>query len=502
MNLTTENILLIGSILIFSAVVISKAGYKFGVPALLLFLLVGMAFGSDGLGLVFDNYKQTQFVGVAALSVILFTGGIETRFKDIKPVFRQGVTLATLGVFLTTLFCGLFIFLLTRIGHLSAPLSIVMCFLMASVMSSTDSASVFNILKTSKIRLKENLRPMLELESGSNDPMAYVITIVLIQSAQTLFDPSAESHGIDYWPLILKALQTFVFQLGIGAILGLAIGYGGSWILRRIKLGSSPLYAIMLLTSAFFTISVTEIFNGNGYLAVYISGLIIGNKMIPNRKEILTFLEGMTWLMQIGMFLLLGLLVEPRQMIKIAPMALLIGLFLIIVARPAAVYISLLPFRGISFRARTFVSWVGLKGAVPIIFATYPIVAGIPGSDQIFNIVFFITILSLVIQGMSIPLAARTLDLALPEKRKPDTFGLEIPEEAGKLIDCTLSQEDLESGNTLKEISLPDGARVMMIQRRSRLIVPDGSVALRPGDKLLMIFGDNPESEEDTAAEE
>ena len=187
MHFTTENILLIGSVLIFSAVILSKAGYKFGVPALLLFLIVGMVFGSDGIGLVFNNYSQAQFVGVAALSIILFTGGIETRFKDIRPVMWQGLILATVGVFLTTIFCGLFIFLLTRIGHFSAPLSIVMCFLMASIMSSTDSASVFNILKTSHLRLKENLRPLLELESGSNDPMAYVITIVLIQAATILY---------------------------------------------------------------------------------------------------------------------------------------------------------------------------------------------------------------------------------------------------------------------------------------------------------------------------
>lgn len=489
MYLTAENILLIGSILIFSAIVISKAGYKFGVPALLLFLVVGMVFGSDGLGLVFNNYHQAQFVGVAALSVILFTGGMETRFSDIRPVMKQGIVLATVGVALTTLFCGLFIFFLTRIGHISQPLSIVMCFLMASVMSSTDSASVFNILKHSNIRLKENIRPMLELESGSNDPMAYVITIVLIQAAVTLFDPAAMAGGVEYWPMIWKAILTFVLQLGIGSIIGVCMGYGGSWLLRRIQLGSSPLYAILLLTSAFFTISITEMLKGNGYLAVYISGLIIGNRFIPNRKEILTFMEGMTWLMQIGMFLLLGLLVNPHEMVSIAPMALLIGLFLILVARPASIFLCLLPFRKLSFRARSFVSWVGLKGAVPIIFATYPIVAEIPGSNQIFNVVFFITILSLIIQGMTVPKAAKLLHLALPEKKKPDTFGIEIPDEAGKLIDCTLSEEDLEAGNTLKEISLPEGARVVMIQRGSRLIVPDGSIELRTGDKLLMIFG-------------
>lgn len=490
MHFTTENILLIGSVLIFSAVILSKAGYKFGVPALLLFLIVGMVFGSDGIGLVFNNYSQAQFVGVAALSIILFTGGIETRFKDIRPVMWQGLILATVGVFLTTIFCGLFIFLLTRIGHFSAPLSIVMCFLMASIMSSTDSASVFNILKTSNLRLKENLHPLLELESGSNDPMAYVITIVLIQAATILYDPTSATEGIDYSIIITNAVKVFFMQLGIGAVFGIGIGYGASWVLRKIQLGSSPLYAILLLTSAFFTISITETFKGNGYLAVYICGLIIGNKIIPERKEILTFLEGMTWLMQIGMFLMLGLLVNPRNMFQIAPTALLIGIFMMVIARPLSVFLCLLPFRGMSFRARTFISWVGLKGAVPIIFATYPILADIPGSEHIFNIVFFITIMSLIIQGMTVTKSAKLLNIALPEEKRLDTFGIEIPDEAGKLVDCTLTPEDIEQGDTLKEISLPKGARVVMIQRRSRLIVPDGTVKLLPGDKLLMIFGE------------
>lgn len=487
MYLTAENVLFIGAILVFSAIVISKAGFKFGVPTLLLFLLVGMGFGSDGLGLVFNNHHQAQFIGVAALSVILFTGGMETKFKDIRPVLWQGISLATIGVLLTTAFCGLFIFALTRIGHLSAPLSIVMCFLMASVMSSTDSASVFNILKGCKMRLKENIRPCLELESGSNDPMAYVITIVLIGTATTLFDPAVTGDNVRYGSIIVHAGWTFILQLSVGAISGIGIGLGGSWLLQRIKLDSSPLYAIMLLTVAFFTISTTEMIKGNGYLAVYVAGLIIGNHPLPDKKEIQTFLDGMTWLMQIGMFLILGLLVEPNELLDIAPLALLIGLFLIFVARPAAVLITLSPFRHLSMKARLFISWVGLKGAVPIIFATYPIIAGIPGSNQIFNIVFFITLLSLLIQGVSIPAVARALGLALPEEKKPETFGIEIPEEAGKLVDCTLTEEQLLGGNTLKEIQLPPRARVVMIQRGSKLIVPDGSVPLRSGDKLLII---------------
>lgn len=476
---------MVGSVLVFTAVILSRTGYKFGIPALLVFLTVGMAFGSDGVGLVFNNYRQAQFVGITALSVILFTGGMETNVSSIRPVLKQGIMLSTIGVFLTVLFTGLFIFYLTRIERISLPLSIVMCFLMAAVMSSTDSASVFSILKNSKMRLKENLQPLLEFESGSNDPVAFVINIVLIKSARILFDPSSV-NGINYGSLVLSAGATLLMQIIFGAALGVGIGFLTVWIMRRVRL-STALYAIMLLSVGFFTFSVTELCEGNGYLAVYIAGLIIGNKPLENKKEILKFLDGMTWLMQIGMFLTLGLLVNPHDMMKVAPVALLIGVFLIFIGRPLAVFLSLIPFRNFSFRSKIFTSWVGLKGAVPIIFATYPIVNEIPGSEQIFNIVFFITLLSMILQGMTIPKVAKWLHLALPPSAKPDTFGIEIPEEAGKMIGHTLTNEDLSEGNTLKEVNLPENARVVIIKRDKKFIVPDGSVHLKAGDKLLMI---------------
>ena len=454
-HFTSENIFLIGSILVFTAIVVSKTGNKYGVPSLLIFLLVGMLFGSDGLGLVFDNYNLAQFLSIVALCVILFTGGLETKFKEIRPVIGPGVVLSTLGVFLTVIFTGAFIYFLSRIERIGLSLSIVMCFLLAAVMSSTDSASVFSILKNSKMRLKQNLKPMLELESGSNDPMAYVMTIVLIQVAKLLYEPASSISGIDYSHLILSSLQTLFLQMTIGSLAGVAIGFAAVWTLKRVKLNSAPLYSILLLAVSLFAFSMTQMIQGNGYLAVYIAGLIIGNKPMNNRKEILSFMDGMTWIMQIGMFLSLGLLVNPHEMLHVAPIALLIGLFLIFIGRPLTVFLCLLPFRKISFRAKLFTSWVGLKGAVPIIFATYPIVEGIPGSEQIFNIVFFITLLSLIFQGMSIPRVAKLLHLNLPMERVPETFGIEIPEEAGKLQDYTLTDDDLEGGNTLKEIQFP-----------------------------------------------
>lgn len=500
LHFTSENLFLIGSILVFTAILVSKTGNKYGVPSLLIFLLVGMLFGSDGLGIVFDNYNLAQFISIIALCIILFTGGLETKLKEIKPVLGPGIVLSTAGVLMTVIFTGAFIYFLSRIEQIGLSLSIVMCFLLAAVMSSTDSASVFSILKNCNMRLKQNLRPMLELESGSNDPMAYVLTIVLIQVAKLLFDPATAVDGIDYSHLILSSLGTLALQMTVGAAAGILIGFVAVWALARIKINSTPLYSILLLAVSMFAFSMTQMIYGNGYLAVYIAGFIIGNKPMNNRKEILSFMDGMTWIVQIGMFLCLGLLVNPKEMMHVAPIAMLIGLFLIFIGRPLTVFLCLLPFRKITFKAKLFASWVGLKGAVPIIFATYPIVEGIPGSEQIFNIVFFITLLSLIFQGMSIPRVAKWLNLDLPVEKAPDTFGIEIPEEAGKLQDYTLTDDDLAGGTTLKEINLPEGARVVIIRRDSRFIVPDGSVNLQTGDQMLMIFNE-PEEEIPTLKE-
>lgn len=281
--------------------------------------------------MVFDNYNIAQFLSIIALCVILFTGGLETKLKDIRPVMGPGLVLSTAGVLLTVVFTGAFIYFLSRIEQIGLSLSIVMCFLLAAVMSSTDSASVFSILKNCNMRLKQNLRPMLELESGSNDPMAYVLTIVLIQVAQLLFDPVSSIEGINYTQLVVGSLVTLVLQMSLGALAGVAIGFATVWILQRIKLNSTPLYSILLLAVSMFAFSMTQMIQGNGYLAVYIAGFIIGNKPMNNRKEILSFMDGMTWIMQIGMFLSLGLLVNPHEMLHVAPIALLIGLFLLFV---------------------------------------------------------------------------------------------------------------------------------------------------------------------------
>ena len=483
MVFTAENILLVGAILIFCSILISKTGYRFGIPTLLLFLLVGMGFGSDGLGLQFDSASDAQFIGMMALSIILFTGGMDTKLHDIRPVLAQGILLSTVGVLVTTLLTGGFIYFLSSSTSADIALPLLTSLLLAATMSSTDSASVFNLLRSQKMNLKENLRPMLELESGSNDPMAYMLTIALIQVVASGSDLSIGGVAKD-----------LLVQFFFGGVIGFAFGKFSVWLINKIELSNASLYPILLLSLVFITFTTTDLLKGNGYLAVYIAGVVVGNARLAFRKEVNTFMNGLTWLFQIVMFLSLGLLVNPHEMLDVAWIAVLIALFMILVARPVSVFLCLLPFRGMSHRARWFVSWVGLRGAVPIIFATYPVVAGIPGSQQIFNVVFFITLLSLIIQGMTISAGARMLHLDLPQEKEGNEFGVELPEEIdSQLMDQTLTAEMLKNGNRLADMDIPKGTLVMLVKRGNEFIIPNGQVELYEGDKLLFI-SENPKN--------
>ena len=480
MIFTAENILLIGSILLFVSIVVGKTGYRFGVPALLLFLLVGMLFGSDGLGLQFHNAKIAQFIGMVALSVILFSGGMDTKFKEIRPILSPGIVLSTVGVFLTALFTGLFIWYLSGMSWTNIHFPLITSLLLASTMSSTDSASVFAILRSQKMNLKHNLRPMLELESGSNDPMAYMLTIVLIQFIQ--------SDGMGTGNII----GSFIIQFLVGAAAGYILGKLAILILNKINIDNQSLYPILLLSFVFFTFAITDLLRGNGYLAVYIAGMMVGNHKITFRKELATFMDGLTWLFQIIMFLMLGLLVNPHEMIEVAVVALLIGVFMIVIGRPLSVFLCLLPFRKITLKSRLFVSWVGLRGAVPIIFATYPVVANVEGSNMIFNIVFFITIVSLIVQGTSVSFVARLLHLSTPLEKTGNDFGVELPEEIDTdLSDMTITMEMLNEADTLKDMNLPKGTLVMIVKRGDEFLIPNGTLKLHVGDKLLLISEKN-----------
>lgn len=477
MIFTSGNIMLIGGVLIFASILISRTGFRFGFPALLLFLLTGMLFGSDSLGLQFNSVSDAQFIGMVALSIILFTGGLDTKLKDIRPVMKQGILLSTVGVLLTTLLTGSFIYFLSFHTNTNIQMPWPACLLLAATMSSTDSASVFNLLRTQKINLKENIRPILELESGSNDPMAYMLTITLIQVVSCGSDLNFETIGLN-----------LLIQLFVGGILGYGFGYVTVKLINHIRLPNASLYPIFLLSLVFIAFSLTDTLKGNGYLAVYIMGVFVGNKQLKFRKDINAFMNELTWLFQIAMFLSLGLLVNPHEMLDVAIVAVLIAVFMMIVARPVTVFVCLLPFRQMTNRARLFISWVGLRGAVPIIFATYPVVAGIPGSQQIFNIVFFITLLSLIFQGMTIAKVARLLKLDLPEEKEVDDFGVELPEDINsQLMDETLTADMLANGNRLSDMNIPKRTLVMLVKRGNEYIIPNGQMELQEGDQLLYI---------------
>ncbi|MBQ4163223.1 MAG: potassium/proton antiporter [Parabacteroides sp.] len=476
-----EAMLLIASIIFFFSIVAGKAGYRFGLPALLLFLAVGMLFGSDGLGIQFNNPQAVQYIGMLALSIILFSGGMDTKVSDIKPIATQGVLLATVGVLLTTFITGGFIYFIFQILSSYVTLTFPESLLMAAVMSSTDSASVFSILRSKGVYLKERLRPALELESGSNDPMAYMLTLLLITYIQV--------GGMNLSDAILQ----LVVQLSVGAIAGYILGRLIVFLINHLNLNNESLYPILLMTMAFFTFSATTLCKGNGYLAVYIAGLVVGNARIVHKKSIGTFFDGFAWLWQIVMFLSLGLLVNPHELLPVAPMGLAVGFFMILVARPATIFLTLLPFKNFSTRGKLYISWVGLRGAVPIIFATYPWIAGVAHGSMFFNIVFFITILSLLIQGTTVTLSAKWLGL-IDEPERKDEFGIELPDNIkSAMSEIDITPAVLAHGNKLMHLTLPDHTLAVMVKRDGRYFIPKGNTELKENDKLLMI-SDNDEA--------
>jgi len=488
MSLSFELFILIASVLLFFSLLAGKTGYRFGVPTLLLFLIIGMGAGSGGLGIQFSSPEVAQYIGIISLNIILFSGGLDTRLTDVRPVLGAGIMMATVGVLLTALFTGVFIYWLTNSLIQSITFSFAESLLLAAILSSTDSASVFSILRSKNLSLKENLRPMLELESGSNDPMAFLLTIILLQFLNT--------PDVSGWSILL----TFTQQLVFGAAAGFLLGKLAVKLINNINLDNDALYSVLMLTVMFFLFGFTSFIGGNGYLAVYVGGLIIGNQKVVHRRSTMKFFDGLTWLFQIIMFLTLGLLVEPRELLPVAVTAIIIGLILILLARPLAMFIALSPFKNLSFKARIFSSWVGLRGAVPIIFATYPWISEIPYAKVMFNIVFFITIISLLLQGTTIGLMAEWLHLTKPveRKRKLKEFDVEFSDEI-KSATCEISINDamLENGNRLMDINLPEHTLVVMVKREGRYFIPRGNTLLEKGDSVLVIT-DNEEAMRET----
>ncbi len=477
MNLTSENLLFLGALLIFVSILISKTGFRLGIPTLLLFLFTGMFAGNDGLGIRFDSPVDAQFIGMLSLSIILFTGGMDTRYHDIRPVLAPGILLATVGVVLTTLVTGGFIFALSFLPFFNLQLSLMVAMLLAATMSSTDSASVFNLLRTQNMGLKHRLRPMLELESGSNDPMAYMLTIAFMQVVLSGSDFSLGS-------LLMDIGSQFV----IGGIWGYAGGRLMTELINRINLPNVALYPVLLISACFMIFTLTDFTHGNGYLAVYLAGLVVGNRRLSYRREMTNFMEGLTWLVQIVLFLTLGLLVNPSELWEVSFAALAIGVFMMLVARPLSVFLTLLPFRNLPIRAKHYLSWVGLRGAVPIIFATYPLIHGVKDAGLLFNIVFFITLLSLLLQGTTLASVARFLNLDEPEAKSGNEFGVELPEHLDtQLCEIVVTPQLLSAGAQLSTLNFPEGTLVMLVKRGESIIVPNGKLVLHPADILLTI---------------
>jgi cell volume regulation protein A len=394
----------------------------------------------------------------------------------------EGITLATAGVLMTALLLGTFVYFVSPlIGvELSFPLSL----LLASTISSTDSASVFSILRTRRQGLKENLRPLLELESGSNDPMAYILVILLVKML------GGEGEEISVGSTILM----FVVQMAVGAFVGYLFGRLSVWVMNKINIDNVSLYSVLLLACVFFTFSFTSLIKGNGYLAVYIAGLIVGNNKMANKRTVGTFFDGITWLLQIVMFLMLGLLVNLEQTIKpsVLILALMAGTFLTLIARPLATFVCLAPFRKLSKKARFYISWVGLRGAVPIIFATYPWVAEIENAELIFNVVFVMTIISLIVQGTTVSSMANVLGLAYAEKESK--FGDALQDKMkSAFTEIAVTEQMLSSGNTLNKVALPDNTLVVMVCRDGDYFVPKGGAELHISDKLLILSDRNDE---------
>jgi len=412
---------------------------------------------------------------------------MDTHFSEVKPIVWHGITLATLGVLLTAFLTAFFIYWLTNNVMKAISFTFLQSMLLASILSSTDSASVFSILRSRGLSLKENIRPLLELESGSNDPMAFLLTILLIQMLKT--------PDISGWEVVF----VFLKQLVLGLLCGYFLGKLAVRFINKINLDNDALYSVMLLAVMFFLYGFTSFIGGNGYLAVYAGGLLMGNQRFMHKRSSMKFFNGLSWLFQIIMFLTLGLLVDPSELLPIAGVGILVGLFLILVSRPLAVLISLTPFKGMTLKARFFTSWVGLRGAVPIIFATYPWISALPHAKVMFNIVFFITILSLLIQGTTVSVMAHWLDLALPSIRsnKLKEFDVEFSDEIkSAMSEITVQQEMLNNGKRIMDISLPDRTLVVMVKRQERYFIPRGNTQLEVGDSVLVITDDEEELKE------
>lgn len=462
--------LLIASLLLLLSVFSSKLTVKYGIPALLIFLAIGMIFGSDGFNVVYlDDYELAQNLGIAALIYILFSGGLDTNWEATRPVVIPGLLLSTAGVLISSLIVG-------YMASLILDISFIQGMLLGAVVSSTDAAAVFSVLRSKALGFKYQLRELIEFESGTNDPMAVFLAIGIIQY---LTIPEVTWSSI---------LLLFVMQMSIGLIIGILFGKLTTWIINHANLGYDGLYPVLLLSLVPLIYAVTTLLGGSGFLAVYLAGLVMGNSTFVHRRSLMHFFDGVGWLMQIAMFLTLGLLVFPSQLVSIAGSGILIAVALIVLGRPVSVFVSL-AFTHFNARSKLMVSWVGLRGAVPIILATFPYVAGIEDAELFFSIVFFVVVTSVLIQGPTLPLVARLLKVTSPVKEKT-RYPIELEPAAdtkAALEEVEIEEKDYAMGKRVHELGLPDDVLITLINREGKFMVPRGTTEITADDKLLIL---------------
>ncbi len=472
---SVENLILITSMLVLISIYFSKISFKFGIPVLIIFLTIGMATGSDGLNLIyFDNYKIAKSIGIIALTVILFAGGLDTKKERIKPVLKEGLTLASLGVLITAILTGIIVYFLTNF-------TIWESMLLGSIVSSTDAAAVFSILRTKNFILKNNLGPLLELESGSNDPMAYLLMVIFLG---VVFS-GGEMNSYDIIMMLLK-------QVVIGISCGYLFGKMMIFIFNNIKLHITGLYPVLGLTLSLFCFSMTSFLDGNGVLAIYISGVILGNSEFVFKKNVIRFFDGLSWLMQLVVFLTLGLLISPKQLLNIFGAGMGIAFFLMFIARPVAVFLTTFKFKRFKFKEKILLSWVGLRGASSIVFGIYPMITGIEKAHFIFNLVFFIAVSSVLFQGMTLNYIAKKLELAEEETDNLSNHPLAIEDSfKNEILEITVNTRNNDIINQkIKHINFPKNSLIIRIERDGKYISPNGETVILEGDKLLVTVED------------
>lgn len=459
------NIMIICGLVLLISITSTKILYKFGVPILLIFIMLGMLFGSDGIvGIYFNDYQLTNKIATVALIFIMFFGGFGTNWSMAKPVAIPSILLSTLGVVFTAGLTGVFCFLVFKTTLLEG-------LLIGSIVGSTDAASVFAILRSQRLNLKGSIASMLELESGSNDPCAYMLTIIVLGIM-------SNSNNGNIFIMVLS-------QILLGGMVAVVLAKLSIYLLRHFKFEIEGFYPIFMTAIAVLAYSLSEYLGGNGYLCVYITGIIIGNAKIPHKKSIFQFLDGISWLMQIMLFFLLGLLAFPSKIPLVIGKGILISIFMILVARPVAIF-SILYWFKVPIKQQIFIAWVGIRGAASIVFAIFAETYGVSMNNDIFHIIFFIALFSVVVQGTITPKLAKKLDLIDNEESVFKTFNDYKEDKSTSLVEFTIDEHNIIANKTIMDANIPEDILVVMIKRNGDVFVPNGSTEVLPGDILVL----------------